>query len=649
MATKKKLLEAAAGSAGGGEGLNVEEVFSTYLYEGNSSTQTINNGIDLTGEGGLTWFKCRNVGMLHNLFDTERGETQRLATSTTSAQSAQATGRYPTFTSTGFTLGNDTGGDINYTGRDYASWTFCKAPKFFTMVTWSGNSTMGRTISHDLGADVGFILIKAVDKADAWYALHKDSNMLVLNQTTAEYSEATTADYFGDGTNIVRPTSTEFTIGSDAGINGTGYNYIAYLFAHNDGDGEFGPDGDADIIKCGSFTGAGYSESEQFNVNLGFEPQWIMYKRTDSSTGGGWFMVDNMRGWRPETSSNFEYLQAQSLDAEAQSGALGIRSDGFRVREGLGRQYIYIAIRRGPMAVPESATDVFAMDTLGGTSPTPPGFNSGFPVDMAFLKPKSSSSDWLLASRLIQGKQLVTNSTAAEVNETANVFDYMNGYYDFPYSDSNYQAWMWKRAPSFCDVVAYTGNGTAGRTVSHNLGVAPEMIWVKKRNASGSIWAVYHKDVGATKFLRLNTSDGEVTLTALWNDTAPTSDVFTVGTGGSVNDSGDTFIAYLFASLDGVSKVGSYTGTGSNVDVDCGFSSGARFIIIKRSDSTSDWYVYDTERGIVSGADPFLLLNKTDAQDAGNDGIDPQSNGFRVTSNSGLNTSGGTYIFYAIA
>ena len=121
------------------------------------------------------------------------------------------------------------------------------------------------------------------------------------------------------------------------------------------------------------------------------------------------------------------------------------------------------------------------------------------------------------------------------------------------------------------------------------------------------------------------------------------------GNENGVSGSSGNYIAYLFATLDGISKVGSYTGTGSDINVDCGFSAGARFILIKRTDATGDWYLYDTARGIVAGADPFLKLNTNEAQDAGNDGIDPLSSGFIVTSSSGNNTSGGNYIFYAIA
>jgi len=111
----------------------------------------------------------------------------------------------------------------------------------------------------------------------------------------------------------------------------------------------------------------------------------------------------------------------------------------------------------------------------------------------------------------------------------------------------------------------------------------------------------------------------------------------------------DTYIAYLFATVAGVSKVGSYTGNGTSQTIDCGFSTGARFVLIKRTDSTGDWHVYDSERGIVAGNDPRLELNTTDAEDTGSDDIDPVSSGFSVTSNADVNTNTAEYIFLAIA
>jgi hypothetical protein len=120
---------------------------------------------------------------------------------------------------------------------------------------------------------------------------------------------------------------------------------------------------------------------------------------------------------------------------------------------------------------------------------------------------------------------------------------------------------------------------------------------------------------------------------------------------GSIHASGQTYIAYLFATVAGVSKVGSYTGSSSAVNVDCGFTSGARFILIKRTSASGDgWFTFDSVRGIVAGNDPFLYLNDTQSEFTSYDAIDPYDAGFTVTTAlAGLNTNGSTYIFYAIA
>ena len=132
---------------------------------------------------------------------------------------------------------------------------------------------------------------------------------------------------------------------------------------------------------------------------------------------------------------------------------------------------------------------------------------------------------------------------------------------------------------------------------------------------------------------------------------SPTSTVFSVSSSSFVNENTYSYISYLFATLPGISKIGTYSGTGNAINVDCGFSTGARFILIKRTDSTGDWYGYDTARGIVSGNDPYLLLNSAAAEVTNTDYIDPLNAGFTVTSSAptGLNASGGTYLFLAIA
>jgi hypothetical protein len=119
----------------------------------------------------------------------------------------------------------------------------------------------------------------------------------------------------------------------------------------------------------------------------------------------------------------------------------------------------------------------------------------------------------------------------------------------------------------------------------------------------------------------------------------------------NTNQSGRTYIAYLFATCPGVSKVGSYTGTGTTLNVDCGFTNGARFVLIKRTDSTGDWFVWDTARGIVSGNDSYLLLNSTAAEVTNTDYIDPLSSGFQISSTApaAINASGGSYIYLSVA
>jgi hypothetical protein len=126
--------------------------------------------------------------------------------------------------------------------------------------------------------------------------------------------------------------------------------------------------------------------------------------------------------------------------------------------------------------------------------------------------------------------------------------------------------------------------------------------------------------------------------------------VFTLGNSGNVNGTSDTFIAYLFASLPNVSKCGSYTGNGTSQTIDCGFTSGARFVLIKRTDSTSDWFMLDSARGIVAGNDPLLALNGNGAESTGYDIIDPDNSGFIINQTAwNTNVSSASYIFYAIA
>jgi len=620
----------------------VDDVFSTYLYTGGASGgQTITNDIDLSGEGGMVWIKGRNYAYWHQLADTERGANKMLSTNSSNAE-ASRTQHLTSFNSDGFTVGTDNDVNFDVSGVDtdgtYASWTFRKKTGFFDVVTYTGTGS-ATTISHNLGTVPGVMIIKRVNDTEGWQVYHRDlatDEYLELNSTGAATNVNGTLRW-----NNTRPTDTEFSIGTHNSVNASGDTYVAYLFAH---DAQlFGDNGDESIIKCGSFSG-----DVNADIDLGWEPQFLIYRQTNIA--GNWGIFDVMRGMT--TNGSGTYLLAQDSGAEATASQQPSPiSNGFRWNStGSGSNYIYIAIRR-PMKTPTAATEVFAIDTRSADDPA---FDSGFPVDMALYK-STSGSDTGIGSRLTSGNQLATNSTSAESSYSRYVFDYMDGWFLGGLgADSARYSWMFKRATGFFDVVCYTGTGSQ-KDESHNLGVTPELMIVKSRSNAGK-WSVYESGlgIGTSNGLALNQNSGtDFNNTTLWVQ-APTSSVFTLGTNTDTNGSGYTYIAYLFASLAGISKVGSYTGTGSNVDVDCGFTSGARFVLIKRAAGiglTGDWYVYDSVRGIVSGNDPFLLINTTDAENTSTDYIDPLSSGFTVTSSAptALNNSGDNYIFLAIA
>tara|TARA_R110000782_G_scaffold256784_1_gene345929 strand:- start:16 stop:630 length:615 start_codon:yes stop_codon:yes gene_type:complete len=204
---------------------------------------------------------------------------------------------------------------------------------------------------------------------------------------------------------------------------------------------------------------------------------------------------------------------------------------------------------------------------------------------------------------------------------------------------------MFKRATGFMDVVVADAPGYAWTNQPHNLGVVPELLIVKSR-AVGGTWYVTSSALASSNYYMGLNSNSAAALSgvSMYSATATTVSYPSTSTAGSL-------LSYLFATLAGISKVGNYTGTGADLNVDCGFTGGARFILIKRTDSTGDWYYWDSVRGISAGNDPYLLLNSTAAQVTNTDYIDPLASGFTVTSSApaGLNSNGGTYIFLAIA
>ena len=620
----------------------IEDVFGNYLYTGNGSTQTITNGIDLSTKGGLVWVKPRSVADWHNLYDTARGASKSLATNATDAQYDLAGNGVSAFGTTGFTI-NGSNDQYNTNAVTYVSWTWRNQPKFFQCLTYTGNGINNRVISHSLGSVPGCIIFKATNTTSDWIVYHRslyqdfaadNVDILKLNSTAAQ-----------TGVNAVinDVSATTFTLGNNAASNAPnidGATYAAYLFAHDSGG--FGLTGTDNVISCGSFTTDG---SGNATVNLGYEPQWVLIK-SSSRAGSSWLIIDSMRGWvNNGSASDDANLRPNVSDAENLNGLGWPTATGFQYSNFASETWIYIAIRRGPMKVPTSGTSVFSPFVGSDTST----ITTGFPVDMLFdNKRAGNSNNTVNASRLVGENALITSSTAAETAGLTSATWFQNNTGYLPNAlGTGIVAYAYQRAPSFFDVVCYTGTGS-NITLNHNLGAVPELMIFKTRTGAARAWGVYSSAFGVNKKLVLNTT-AAVANDSFFVDTTPTATVFYPGNADESNEGGNTYVAYLFATCAGVSKVGSYTGTGVTQTIACGFTGGARFVLVKRTDSTGDWYVWDTARGMVSGTDPSLLLNSTAAEVNANS-IYTTTGGFQIVSTAaGINASGGSYIYFSVA
>jgi hypothetical protein len=654
-------LQATSGAAsydafGGGVPVSVnyiEDVFSTYLYTGTGVAQTITNGIDVSTKGGLTWIKGRSGATGNRLTDTARGATKSLASNSILVEATESTG-LTAFGTTGFTIGADA--DYNTSAATYASWTFRKQPKFFDIVTYSGNSATTQEVAHSLGSVPACIIVKPINAEDDWFVYHRSSpssGVLKLNRTDA--ANTSIPQYvFGNGTVAVAPTSTVFTVSGDGGVvNNTGTNYIAYLFAHDAGG--FGLTGTDNVISCGSYVGTG----SPLTVTLGYEPQWVLIKR--ASTGANnWILMDTMRGM---SLTQANWLYPNTSDVEVDSGVqCNPTATGFTITatgsnlNSVASTYIYIAIRKGPMKVPTSGTSVFNAISRSGTGAAVSVTGTGFPPDLLIAKVTNFNGAPAWFDKLRgPNRALTSNTTDVEETTTTEISSFnqdgfsagtSSTYYTNASGGYTYINWQLKRAPSFFDEVCYTGTSSA-TTFSHNLQAVPELMICKKRNTSAS-WIVYSAPTGNSAILQLEDTGAVQTSVSHWNNTTPTSSVFSVGTQGSVN-SGD-HVMYLFATCAGVSKVGSYTGTGTLTTINCGFTGGARFVLIKRTDSTGAWYVWDTIRGMVAATDPSLRFNSGGSESNANS-VYTIATGFQLLASPAVdvNTNGGSYIFLAIA
>ena len=320
----------------------------------------------------------------------------------------------------------------------------------------------------------------------------------------------------------------------------------------------------------------------------------------------------------------------------------------------------------------DKPTDYFNTVLYTGTGSTQSITGVGFQPDWTWIKNRSITANHHLFD-VIRGatKYILTNSSNAEATDSQQLQSFdsdgftvgtngnVNG------SGNNIVAWNWLASnttasntvgdinstvsvniTSGFSIVSWTGNGTAGATIGHSLGTTPSMIITKSRSAGGG-WYTYHKSEGATKFLQLNNTDASSTNSTVWNNTEPTSSVFSTGT---AFDNGTTYIAYCFAEKKGFSKFGSYVGNG-NADgsyIHLGFK--PAFVIIKPSSYANSWLILDNKRNTFNPTNTRLEADGSGADYSGLDYADFLSNGFKIrTSNAHPNNSGGTLIYMAFA
>ena len=332
----------------------------------------------------------------------------------------------------------------------------------------------------------------------------------------------------------------------------------------------------------------------------------------------------------------------------------------------------------------DKPSDYFVTKLYTGTGSEQSITGVGFQPDWVWTKSRSNTLNHNVYDS-VRGvnKGLKPNTTDSEFNDAQSLKSFNSDGFTvgtdshINTSSATFASWNWKAGTSFTNDASSTGigsidsagsfNNTSGfsivswsgtgstATLKHGLSTAPSMIITKSLGGS-SAWGVYNESLGNTKIVFLNESGANGTNAAYWNNTSPTSSVFTVGSDAAVNHSGNNMIAYCFAEKKGYSKFGQYTGSSSQIFNYTGFK--PRFILIKKTSETASWQLFDTKRTSSNGGNVlnyiiYPNLNNSEDNDAYNY-IDSNSNGFRCFSGPGgqgteTNKDGQNFIYMAFA
>ena len=679
MSFNKRMLSAGAAD------LVPSEHFKVVTYTGNSPSD--NSGVTqtITGVGfqpDLVWIKRRDGAENHYIHDSSRGSTKTIYSNLTNTEYDE-TNSVTSFNSDGFVVGGYNG--TNNKGETYVA--FCwkagggttssntdgtitttvqaNTAAGFSIFTYTGTGN-NATIGHGLDDEPRFVTIKTRSHTSDWPVYHGN---LGGGEYRVKLNSNDARDTTNNPWNNTDPNTTVITIKGSAGnVNAFPRTFVGYAWHSVEG-----------FSKIGTYQGNASANGPI--VNTGFEPAWLMIRRWES--GDNWYIVDNVRS---TSNPRQNALFANLTDGEypTYGAKVDFLSNGFQIvstdnATNADEAYVYMAFAADPDEEAPTLANSFNIETWAGNAVDNRAITGhGFKPGMVWYKTRNETNDHNLSDS-IRGAtyQVRPNRDIAQVNGTDLIksFD-TDGFTlgtggDANASGDTYVAWSWKaddneptyntngstnsvvsaNANAGFSIVKYTGTGSVA-TIGHGLSSAPTFIMIKALVATAnSNWAVYHSGTGAgTHGLVLSTTDAPDDNAGYFNDTAPTSTVFTVGTYSVVNESADDYIAYCFHDVTGYSKFGTYTGNGSaGKAITTGFK--PDFVMIKSTVGSDNWRIYDTKRGIEKGG--YLEPNRSDADDTSNaPGLTMTDTGFTITSGGvsiGDNADGNLYTYTAFA
>ena len=585
----RRLMQGAAGAAGGAT--YVDDVFSTYLYEGNETSRSINNGVDNT-EGGMVWIKNRdNSSFPPYVYDTVRGVNKQLRTSS-NANETTSSNTLTAFNNNGFSMGTDT--MINRNNDSHVAWNFRKAPGFCDVVTFTSTGAANQRIPHSLGCEPGMIICKSLTGTSYWVVYHRAiatlnpsdpwSKSLLLDENYAASTLA--SDTWGTG-----PTSTDFGFKA-GGFAATGTDWVAYVFAGGESTAAT-----ARSVAFSSGTG-GSSNSNAKSLTIA--------NSSDTDFGSGDF---TMECWFKDTrTSDWSDLDTIFSMSEYTTQSSNV---SFSIYYAQGGFVMFNRTGGGFDMVVDSRDPVYHYSEVGQWH------------HFAWTRSGSGTNN---------NKLWIDGTLHAQF--TRNVI-YTNGQ-DFYIGGNNYSG---TGSPN-----EYGFNGN----ISNVRITKGQAIYTNSFKPSNEPLTTTTGGATASNVKVICCNNSSITGSTLTSGTISSTNTPTASTDSPFDD----IEGYKFGRDEdqNIIKTGSYVGNGNANGPDVYVGWEPQWVLTKNADISDEWYIYDSMRGIVSdGYDPRLRPNSSGAEASGDDRIDVTPTGFKIKDNNGdMNGNGNTIIYMAI-